>query len=74
MADAVGHLFLSLRLDEAPLSVPLALSEFVVDVLGVDLDTEGHWYLSDIPPYGVIDTHPFYEGKFRSFKKIVMSV
>lgn len=37
------------RSDEAAPSTPPTLPGFVVDVLGVDLDAEGDWELSDIP-------------------------
>lgn len=51
----VQHLELPLRLFEAFPSCLPASPGVVVNVLGEDLDTEGDWDLSDVPPSGVIE-------------------
>lgn len=64
ISDSIAHLTLPLRSDEAAPFLPPALAGVVVEVLGVDLNSEGDWGLSYIPLSGVIDIPSSLQGDF----------
>lgn len=68
IADAVVHLVLPPRLDEATSSVLPSLLGVVADVLAVDLYTEGDWNLLDVPLSGFTEICSSSRGELPPFK------
>lgn len=73
IADEIACLGLPLRSDEVTPCVPPATPGVIVDVLHVEVDGEGAWYLSDVPLSGFIYVCSVSEGTYCSFKRTARS-